>query len=697
MAIKSHETRWRDVRVQLEHDVLVVENACFRRTLNLVGGLPATQSLIDKRTGFEHGAPKSIGDCSIGGYNMPWDGERRTDFQLHDLRVRRRRATVVHPESLVVALLVRDAVQQLDIVREYDIPPGQPFLSMRMHVRCPVHPRYLWHARRQRANGGSGNDNPAEDHPARETCIDGIRFREAPGQVEFVEFFGRTDFTNELVRSVHVDPGEPRVLANGNLAFFNTDENGLIYIQEALPSSERRDPEPYDFRLEEQTIHSCGSGIAPHEWRSRTYQTTTVHTLCLYHGGRDDAMAALKACACQRFPDRPGATGRITVNPWGGGQFIRKISVPFLVDEIAASGRLRADVYQIDDGWQAGGTLFDLSVNNQASDGLFWGISPERLNGSFREIVSAAAEAGVEPSLWFAPSTNRDFDDWPRMVDLLWAFYAQYGIKSFKLDGIMMRTKRAEDNLERLVARLCRRSNGEIVFNFDTTNGQRPGYWRLLEYGNIFLENRYVQGSSGLGYHPESVLKNFWRLARHVRTQKLQIEIADPGLINRSFYANDGRCQPDDYPATYWAAIALFGNPLVWLNPSALSPAVAEDYRQVFEIYRRHQCEIFTGEIYPVGAEPDGAAIAGFQSWDSASHSGFLILFRERLAPPCAPVALKFVSGRSVTMEELWDPRLPSVSVDADGVCLPTLPEAASFRLLRYRAGSPASESLKNF
>ncbi len=691
------ETCWRDVRVQLRHGELTLENACLRRVFCVEQGIPATQSLIDKRTGFEHGSSKTVGDCSVGGYNMPWQADTRTDFRLQDLRICRRQATAVQPERLEVTLLIKDSVQDLEVLREYFLYPGQPFLSMRMRVRSAVHPRYLWHARRQHESRAFSNDNPPLDHPSRESCLDSIRFRTMPERIEFVEFFGRTDFSNELVRPVTCKNETSRVLANGNLGFFSTSGHGLLYLQEAPPSSERRDPEPYDFRLEAGMIYSCGSGIAPHEWRGRTYQRSTIHTLCLYTGDADDAEAALKRCARHRFPDRPGATGRISVNPWGGGHFIKKISVPFLAREIEAAGRLGAEVYQIDDGWQAGGSLLDLNVNNQASDSLFWTISPTRLNGSFKAVTRAAKASGVELSLWIAPSTNRDYDDWLGMVELLWRFHRDQGINTFKLDGIMMRTKRAQDNLERLVGCLCRRSKGDITFDFDTTNGQRPGYWLMIEYGNIFLENRYVHGTGGLGYHPESVLRNFWRLARFVRAQKLQIEIADPGLINRQFYITRGGSQPDVYPPAYWAAIASFANPLVWLNPSALAGDVAAAYRRVFEMYRTHRKDLFAGEIFPVGSEPDGASVTGFQSWDAATRSGYLILFREQRASASAAIPLKFVSGYILIMEELWDPSLPPVFVDADGVCRLTLPDAASFRLLRYQARLlPLADSREN-
>jgi len=92
----------------------------------------------------------------------------------------------------------------------------------------------------------------------------------------------------------------------------------------------------------------------------------------------------------------------------------------------------------------------------------------------------------------------------------------------------------------------------------------------FLEYGNIFLENRYVYGS-GIGYHPEDTLNNLWTLSQYVRTQTLQIEIPAHEAVNNDFYIDRNQIQPDLYSAEYWAAIALFANPLLWFAPSVIS------------------------------------------------------------------------------------------------------------------------------
>ena len=51
----------------------------------------------------------------------------------------------------------------------------------------------------------------------------------------------------------------------------------------------------------------------------------------------------------------------------------------------------------------------------------------------------------------------------------------------------------------------------------------------------------------------------------------------------------------------------------------------------MMELHRRYRDEIFSGDIVPVGSEPDGKSITGFHA-----TSGFLILYRERNAPESA-------------------------------------------------------------
>ncbi|MDD3117706.1 MAG: hypothetical protein PHQ27_00880 [Victivallales bacterium] len=290
-------------------------------------------------------------------------------------------------------------------------------------------------------------------------------------------------------------------------------------------------------------------------------------------------------------------------------------------------------------------------------------------------------------ALWLAPSANRHYEDWEDFAALMLELHRQYGFRFFKIDNIRLKTKAAEDNLEQLLRRARTASDGGIYFNLDATNGMRPGYFMFLEYGNIFLENRYVCHNWGVGYHPEHTLRNFWQLASYVRAQALQIEIPDPGSIDYEFYRRKKLAPPDVYPPDYWAAIAMFANPLLWLAPSRLQPRHAAIFRRIIACHRQYRQEIFAGEIFPLGSRPGSGELTGFQSHQFAADRGFIIVYRELQAPAAATLHLRYLHPHHIyRYRELAPATLPDDrTTEHTGNLFPvTLPAPGSWQMFRY-------------
>lgn len=130
-------------------------------------------------------------------------------------------------------------------------------------------------------------------------------------------------------------------------------------------------------------------------------------------------------------------------------------------------------------------------------------------------------ELGVEICLWFNPSVQDGYADWEKDAQALVGLYDEYGIRTFKIDGLAIPDKRSESNLRRLFDRVLERTGGQVVFNLDATAGRRGGYHMFNEYGNIFLENRYTDWQN---YYPYWTLRNLWMLSKYVPAEKLQIE-----------------------------------------------------------------------------------------------------------------------------------------------------------------------------
>ncbi|MBQ7208733.1 MAG: hypothetical protein IJS01_13120 [Lentisphaeria bacterium] len=399
----------------------------------------------------------------------------------------------------------------------------------------------------------------------------------------------------------------------------------MTWFQEAPCSEDRRDLTGYDFRRSGKMIFSCGWGVFPGEIRPgkwyRSYRTTL-----LAHPSGDSGKAVRSYL---RFRMGTVRDLVITANPWGCGDFLERLNAGFLLKELDAAGKCGIELYQIDDGWQEGGTLSDLSGKNTRIDiGTFWKIGQRFWDGDFSVPRDFAKAHGVELALWCAPTNNIAYADWRKFADILLDFHRKYGIDVFKLDGVTLRTNAAEENFESMLRYLNRKSQGKIRFNLDVTYGQRGGYFRFLEYGSIFLENRYLCYPNGPGYHPERTLRNLWRLAHWLPAQKLQIEVPWPGDINRDFYLKKGESFPDDYPWEYWLAIPLTAAPLLWFAPSALTDSDRTVCRKMTALYRQLRPFLADADVLPVGEVPSGHSITGFLV--NRGNGGFLILFREK-------------------------------------------------------------------
>ena len=605
---------FQDVTVTRSGNELILANSRIRRVLDLACGAPRTVSLTDAQGKEYADATKTSPDLAFiamypAGMNeaIPW--------HITDISAEAVPASFRDSAHVKVSISMREEVSETEYLREYLLYPDFPAVSVRNAIRPKVLPMRYWTAR------GKLDQEPGRpDVP--ESTADAIRTAEGFHPVKTVSFAGRTDYHDELMTE-HKADGE---FLNGNLLFCeNTSGAGFLFLQEAPPSGERRDMESYDFRIRDGEILSCSWGIHPSEIRpDRTFHGYR-HDLILYHTPLERDFL-LKAFLKKRFPARPAS---VMVNPWGCGQFPQLVSEAFLIEEMKAAPEVGATHYQIDDAWQEGGSLSELGVKNRHITERFWQISQERLNGTFAPIMKAAKEAEIEPGLWMAPSCNCEYADWRAFADRILELHKEYGFRAFKIDSVMIRTAEAEENLRSLLDSVREKTDGTVYFNLDTTNGQRPGYFLFLEYGNIFLENRYVCHMWGVGYHPEKTLRSLWRLAKYMRTQELQIEVPYAGDINEAFYADKPWVPPRTYSQEYWAAIAMFANPLLWFAPSRVRPEDRPAIRNVMEIHKKYRDGIFAGEIYPVGEEPSGKAFTGLLSRNDETGKAYLILYRE--------------------------------------------------------------------
>ncbi len=632
---------YKNVNICRKNDLLQITNGLCERIVDLANGCASTVSLKNS-DGIEFAEPSVYADFSFVGINMP-SSKYQTEYEITEIAIKQLDASMFDAEHVRVDITINEKIEDVTFIRSYLIYTELPVIAVENSIQSNVSANLFWNHR--------DTLNESRNYPDEfmESSVDVIKLNKNVTPVKTVEFQGRTDYTNDLVIEQPAKIGG----MNGNLLFCEHGNNGLFILQEAPPSTERRDFDKYDFRLtEDNTLFSCCWGIPPEELTPEHKFSSYRHVIGFSPKGEEQLM--LKRYLQQRFPQNPDKDYSVMVNPWGVGSFPKLVNEQFLVDEIAASAAIGATHYQIDDGWQTGRALQELTLNNRHISAEFWTISAPHLPDGFKNIYAAAKKHGIELALWFAPSYNNEYRDWQTLADILFDFYQKYAIKMFKIDAVMTRTKLAEENLKKMVKTLRERSDGEIIFNFDTTNGQRPGYFMFLEYGNIFLENRYVYGS-GIGYHPEDTLNNLWTLSQYVRTQTLQIEIPAHETVNHEWYIEQNKSQPDQYSAEYWAAIALFANPLLWLAPSTISAQLLTTYRKIMDLHLKYRQQIFAGEIAPIGQQPNGSAITGFISHNQDEDTGMLILFRERNASKSIHCNIKQLIDRKYRFEIIYE------------------------------------------
>lgn len=608
---------YKDIEIDLTGNLLSISNSGIKRTLDVSSGIPRT-IFLSGQGGHELASDdKTEGDFSFIGINFP-TSQYPQKFSIIDIDAVHSETSLFDGDCAKVSITTENKAQDIKILREYFIYPELPLIASQVSIMTSVMPNIFW---TQRGNlFKNKNRNTSTPVSQLESCVDSLKLNGLKPAYA-IEFFGRTDYTNTLVVKNDISGNN----VNGNLLFCEGDKHGLFILQEAPPSSERRDFEEYDFRFENNTVYSCGWGIHPSETKPGKWFRSYRNVIGLY-SDEYGKKTLLKKYQKIRFPQKLPNYNSVMVNPWGYEKFRSELNEEFLTREITAAAKLGATHYQIDDGWQKGDGLAELTAYNKALNREFWSFS-EKLPNGFDNLAATAKKAGIELALWLAPSCNMEYRDCNEFTEIIMNFYRRYGIKVFKIDAMKIRTYEAERNIEKLLRSVREQSDGEIIFNLDVTNGQRSGYFMFLEYGSIFLENRYVH--TGLGYHPENTLRNLWDMAEYARPQNLQIEIPFPGSINPDFYERKKIPLPDLYPLEYWAAIPMFANPLLWFAPSTIDKESASHYKKIMDIHLRWRREIFNGEIFPVGDRPDGRSFCGFQSHDFENKSGFLIIFRE--------------------------------------------------------------------
>ena len=490
-------------------------------------------------------------------------------------------------------------------------------------------------------------------------------------QLRTVRFTDQTDGNNDLVQTDEHLLFNTTTRTRGNLLVARstlTDQGVWLLKESPLGESQLDDP-GYDFAFSFDRL-----SVASHRYGFSI-------GLCPPDSHRDPALESLRAYQLASYRYQPERDEMVLMNTWGDRGQDGKVNEAFVLRELEIAAALGVTHFQIDDGWQAG-----LSRNSASAAGNRWGYwetedwlpHPERFPNGLTPVVDRARELGTEIGLWFNASREDDYAAWQRDAGILIGLYEDYGIRTFKMDGVDLPTAQSDRNFRLLLDAVRVGTDGRVVFNLDVTAGQRGGYFYLTDYGNVFLENRYTDWGK---YYPHWTLRNLWQLAHYLPPARLQIEFLNPRRNADKYPAGDPLA-PANYDLAYLFATTAVAQPLAWMEGSNLS---SQDQRDsIIHQFKPYLHDLHTGITLPIGEEPDGTAWTGFRTPTSDS-TGLLLVFREYNERHSANVATGLPPGSEITLQPLvGHGQEGSLAVDSAGQLPLSLPRPRSFALYRY-------------
>lgn len=637
----------------LQADTLRIGNSEMERTFLWNGGNLITISLTDKTAGRNWPSKAAGPDFFVPG----------TTTKAADgcFQVRRLPADGIKGERLEAE--VTFSLEALQVKRIYRIHPTSKVLSCETYLKGSSENL----SRFQTVNAGDLKNiesNKATVSVSTLPLLDRFNLGGTHWNVRAVEFFDVTDRNNTLVRETDASSYKETTY-RGNLLFLHekTVGAGIFVIKQSPVSTIQLSYPGADFSVDFSKVNVLGLGVGNYDLQEDRWTRAYGCAVGLYSGGERQRLTELRRF--QKLERAGAAQGdeMIMVNTWGDRGQDRKVNEAFCLEEIRRAGRLGITHVQIDDGWQSGksaNSAFGGSFKNIWANPNYWEPDPKKYPRGLKPLTDACREKGIELCLWFNPSTQDHFADWEKDAAALVKLYKNDGIRVFKIDGVTVADKLAEERLRMLFERVIDSTDHKALFNLDVTASRRGGYFYMTEYGNIFLENRYTDWGN---YFPHWTLRNIWMLSRYVPAEKIQVEFLNnsrnPGKYASSPY------NPDRYSFEYVFATSLAGQPLAWMELSNLSEEAFSIAPRIEE-YKKVSRDFHSGTILPIGDEPSGNSWSGFQSLCGDGDRGYILLYREDNPSSTHSFQLFVEPGATLVLKPVFSGKGKAAKVKAD-------------------------------
>jgi hypothetical protein len=409
-------------------------------------------------------------------------------------------------------------------------------------------------------------------------------------------------------------------------------------------------------------LGSTGWGLVPAEIVTDRFRECWANWCIVYQGGDDGLQLALKRFDRARYPVFPRRDLFILSNTWGpanplGGQFT---SEEFVMKEIPALADLGVDVMQIDDGWQKAGDGPDAK-----------GFLPKYTHG-WRDIKAACDAHRLRLGLWVA-IRNADPDHLRQNLDEL-------GFITWKADFDHLGNRADYEARTAAFRAVMKHAWMKTQFTLcPEYDDPRYGWYFAREYGSIYFQNIQESLPAHLTMVPYQVLRQHWLMAKYFPANKLQVMLQNPKR------ANPGRSDGPAHSHAYCFAMGVPFVPCFFQSAQYLDPEGRAELGTFIALYKQHREAIFTSYTFPIGDEPNNAGWSGFQTYDPARQSDYLILFRElHNQQPKRSLRLAFLAGKRITLTDLETKAERTVRVPADGMVEFEIPNPASYQFIRY-------------
>ena len=604
-------------------NLLLVGNEQIERAIRLDGALPHSEYILDKLANKRWESSCQSAMFNVCGFDFSTASVEFSQYVSDNDGL-----SAPHITAELVYTNPTAKIRQC-----FEVYDGSPFVTTRLYVSGkPVSSGET--TADERPSGIESDERTALNKllPEDDT-IDCVTLSSPHIRVDAITFVEQTDVNDCLVRR-----GSELIYDHRENSFdgsmFILDEyqtdHALLIVKEAPCISSQLNRHSRDLKLRSRAggyARLCGSGIKSDE----VGDVELPLYGCTVGTGRAKSLPNLYKRLYAKVCLGGGSLFAMS-NTWGDRSRDAAICEEFMLRERDAATKIGVDVMQIDDGWEKGVTANSSRQKPQGSiwsegyyknDPRFWDVDPDRFPSGLAPLMSD----NLELALWFSPDGEGDYQNCERDAERLAALSREYGIKQFKLDGMVLKNKLGERNIGRFMSLAREKSGCALSYNIDITAGVRLGYLAHKEIGTIFVENRYTDF---VNYYPHATLKNLWMLSEYFPCRKFQFEILN-SQRNADRYesaAPGDELAPSNYDIDWLFASIMVANPLIWMEMQHLSDAQLDRLSHICHLWRIERDKLYTADVLPIGEQPDGIVYTGFHARCGESD-GYLILLRE--------------------------------------------------------------------